>query len=144
MLDQLRDEALALITDMPHCTLSTLGPAGIQASMVTCVVRDACVYILVPHTADHLFNLEYELEVVLTTARWQLRGAALALGGVAGPRGTAPRDLIAHANRAEAALLEIFPVRIHLEAVGQRQHRETIDFAEVDHAGLPMASRTAA
>lgn len=136
MLDQLRDAALAQIAAAPYCTLSTRGPAGVQASMVLCAVRDACIYMLIPHTADHLFNLEYEQEVVLTTAHWQLRGAALALGGVAGPRGTAPADLIAHANRAEAALLEIFPARIHLEAGGQRQHRETIDYAAIDHAWL--------
>lgn len=136
MLDQLRDEALAQIAAAPFCTLSTRGPAGVQASMVTCAVRDACIYILIPDTADHLFNLEYELEVVLTTARWQLRGAALALGGIAGPRGTAPRDLIAHAHRAGATLLEIFPARIHLEAGCQRQHRETIDYAAIDYARL--------
>ena len=68
MLDKLRAEALALIATTSHCTLSTMGPASVQASIVACIVRDDCVYALVPSTADHLFNLEDHMEVVLTTA----------------------------------------------------------------------------
>ena len=56
MLNKLRAEALALIAATPQCTLSTSGPAGVQASMVACLVREDCVYILVPSTVDHLFN----------------------------------------------------------------------------------------
>ena len=41
MLDKLRVEALALIAATPHCTLSTTGPAGVQASVVACVVRES-------------------------------------------------------------------------------------------------------
>ena len=67
MLGTLRAEALALIAATPDCTLSTIGPTGVQASVVACVVRDDCVYVLVPSTVDHLFNLEHELEVVLTS-----------------------------------------------------------------------------
>ena len=80
MLKKLRAEALTLIAATPYCTLSTIGPAGVQASVVACVVREDCVYVLVPSTVDQLFNLEHELEVVLTSPLWQLRGAALALG----------------------------------------------------------------
>src|SRR5690242_17872420 len=100
MLDKLRAEALALIATTSSCTLSTIGPAGVQASIVACVVREDCVYVLVPSTVDHLFNLEHELEVVLTCALWQLRGAALALGESEGLYGTAPHDLSAYANDA--------------------------------------------
>lgn len=63
MFSQLRAEALALIATTPHCTLSTMGPAGVQASIVACVVRDDCVYALVPSTADRLFNLEYHMNI---------------------------------------------------------------------------------
>jgi len=72
MLDKLRTEALALVAATPHCTLSTIGPAGVQASVVACVVREDCVYVLVPSTIDQLFNLEHELVVVLTSSLWQL------------------------------------------------------------------------
>jgi len=128
MLDKLRAEALALIATASHCTLSTTGPAGVQASIVACVVRDDCVYALVPSTADHLFNLEYDAEVVLTTALWQLRGAALVLGAAAGLHGTAPREISGRARTEGHMLVEVFPFRMHIEAAGPRRYRETIDF----------------
>src|SRR5918912_3531761 len=93
MLSQLRAEALALIDATPDCILSTIGPAGVQASVVTCVVHAGCIYMLVPSTLDHLFNIEHELEVVLTGTSWQLRGAALVIGRAGGCHGTAPRDM---------------------------------------------------
>jgi hypothetical protein len=129
MLNKLRAEALALIATTPDCTLSTIGPAGVQASVVACVVREDCVYVLVPSTVDHLFNLEHELEVVLTSTLWQLRGAALALGESDGRHGTAPYDISAHASAAGYTLVEVFPFRMHFEPAGRRRYRETIDFA---------------
>jgi len=129
MLSQLRAEALALIDATPDCILSTIGPAGVQASAVTCVVHDGCIYMLVPSTIDQLFNIEHELEVVLTGTNWQLRGAALAIGEAAGLRGTAPAAIQARARAACTVLVEVFPLRMHLKAVGRQQYRETIDFA---------------
>jgi len=138
MLGTLRAEALALIAATPNCTLSTIGPAGVQASIVACVVRDDCVYVLVPSTVDHLFNLEHELEVVLTSTLWQLRGAALALGDAAGRQGTAPDAIRARAGDAGYTLVEVFPFRMHLEPAGRRRYRETIDFV-VRIAEIPLA-----
>ena len=129
MLDKLRTEALALVAATPHCTLSTIGPAGVQASVVACVVREDCVYVLVPSTIDQLFNLEHELVVVLTSSLWQLRGAALALSEAGGLQGTAPYDVSAQARAAGYTLVEVFPIRIHLEPDGMRRYRETIDFS---------------
>jgi hypothetical protein len=137
MLNTLRAEALALIAATPDCTLSTIGPAGVQASVVACLVCDDCVYVLVPSTVDHLFNLEHELEVVLTSTLWQLRGAALALGDAAGRHGTAPYDISTRAGDAGYTLVEVFPCRMHLEPAGRRRYRETIDFA-VRRSEIPL------
>jgi hypothetical protein len=128
MFSKLRAEALALIAATPYCTLSTVGPAGVQASIVACVVREDSVYVLVPSTVDHLFNLEHELEVVLTSPLWQLRGAALALSEAGGPHGAAPYDISAQSGIAGYTLIEVFPLRMHLEPAGPRRYRETIDF----------------
>ena len=128
MLKKLRAEALALIAARPHCTLSTIGPAGVQASLVECLVHEDCVYVLVPSTVDHLFNIEHELEVVLTSSLWQLRGAALGLSDASGLQGTAPSDISAYARAAGYMLIEVFPLRMHLEPAGRRRYRETIDF----------------
>lgn len=129
MLSQLRAEGLALIDATPNCILSTVGPAGVQASVVRCVVHASCVYVLVPSTLDHLFNIEHELEVVLTCSSWQLRGAALALGDATGLRGTAPAAIQARAHATGTTLVEVFPLRMDLEPSGRRRYRETIDFA---------------
>jgi hypothetical protein len=128
MLTQLRAEALALIAATPHCILSTIGPAGLQASAVTCVAQADCVYALVPSTVDHLYNIEHEHEVVLTSASWQLHGVALAIGEGAQRRGTAPDALQMHAHATGMTLVEVFPLRMHIEAAGPRRYRETIDF----------------
>src|SRR3712207_9218906 len=113
MLSQLRAEALALIAATPHCMLSTMGPAGVQASAVTCAVHAGCVYVLVPSTIDHLFNIEHEFEIVLTSTSWQLRGAALAIGETTGRHGTAPGMIEACAHDGGMTLVEVFPIRIH-------------------------------
>jgi hypothetical protein len=141
MLKELRSEALALIAARPYCTLSTTGPAGVQASLVECLVREDCVYVLVPSTVDHLFNIQYEQEVVLTSSFWQLRGAALSLSDVSGRQGTAPADISAHARAVGYTLLEVFPLRMHLEPAGRRRYRETIDFiARVSATSLSHAT----
>ncbi len=132
MLNQLRTEALALIAATPHCILSTIGPAGVQASAITCVVEAGCVYMLVPSTIDHLFNIEHELEVVLTSTAWQLRGAALAIGEALGRHGAASDAIQARARAAGATLVEVFPLRMHLEPTGRRRYRETVDFVIPD------------
>jgi hypothetical protein len=120
---------LTLIATTPYCTLSTSGPAGVQASIVACLVREDCVYVLVPSTVDHLFNLEHQLEAVLTSPLWQLRGAALALSEAGGLQGAAPAAISAQARAAGYTLVEVFPLRMHLEPSGRRRYRETIDFS---------------
>jgi hypothetical protein len=76
MLDKLRAEALALIAATARCTMSTTDPAGVQAAVVACMVRDDAIYMLVPSTSDQLFNIEHHSEVVLTSPLWHLRGTA--------------------------------------------------------------------
>jgi len=89
--------------------------------------RTACpgpkrgIFVLVPSTSDHLFNLEQESKVVLTTERWQLRG----LGRMSGPAqpGISPQTI-----HAPAIVVEVTPLQMHIEANGDGGHRETIDF----------------
>jgi hypothetical protein len=142
MLDKLRAEALALIGATPSCLLSTTGPAGVQASIVTCLVCGNCVYVLVPSTVDHLFNLEHELEVVLTSPRWQLRGAALALQEGDQLRGSVPEEVSLRARSTGCTPVEVFPLRMHLEAAGPRRYRETIDFDVRSRLGARSAQTT--
>ncbi len=55
--------------------LATSGPAGVQASEFPCEAIDLNLYLLVPQTSDHLFNLEHDSAVTLLTPEWELRGA---------------------------------------------------------------------
>jgi hypothetical protein len=128
MLDKLRARALMAIAAAGRCTLSTAGPAGLQASIVTCLVQSSCVYLLVPSTSDHLFNLEHAVEVALTTAEWRLRGAALVLSESGGLRCTALPELHERARAATQVLVQVFPLCMHLVAGATSPFPETIDF----------------
>ena len=77
MLDKLWDQTLQLIAQSEECALSTVGPAGLQASFVPCRVQNGTLYIGVLATSDHLFNLEHTSYVVLTTSTWELHGNAM-------------------------------------------------------------------
>jgi hypothetical protein len=127
MLDKLRAEALALIAATTQCTLSTTGPAGVQASVVACRVHDASIYVLVASTSDQLFNIEHHTEVVLTTPLWQLRGAAHALTEEDG-RHSARRAVVWSAHSQGYRVVAVFPLCMHIEPGDHRPHRETIDF----------------
>jgi len=43
---------------------------------VACEAIELDVYLLIPQTSDHLFNLEHDSSVTLMTAGWELRGRA--------------------------------------------------------------------
>lgn len=123
MLDKLRDRATQILAETGLCTLATTGPAGLQASMVPCAGRGITLYLLVPDTSDHLFNLETEPEVAITAECWHLRGRA---------------DIIQD-NNIEVFLAEqsqwhtvirITPIRLHILPAkgGVVNYAETIDF----------------
>jgi hypothetical protein len=128
VLDQLRAEALTCVGAAGRCVLSTAGPAGPQASVVPCVILDDCIYLLIPSTADVLFNLEHVDDVVLTTPEWQLHGVALVLNEPSRRQGHPPATLCRQATAEGTVVAEVFPLRIHLEP-GRGAHRITIDFS---------------
>ncbi|MCB0196608.1 MAG: pyridoxamine 5'-phosphate oxidase family protein [Anaerolineae bacterium] len=122
MLDKLRDQALNTLAAGSTCTLSSSGPAGLQASVIPYRVADHKIYILIPTTSDHLFNLETEPRVILTTPEWQLTGTAAMI--------EPPPSLLALFTSQETRWqqwVEITPQRIQLEP-GPSQPRITVDF----------------
>ncbi|RIK44113.1 MAG: hypothetical protein DCC55_03610 [Chloroflexi bacterium] len=121
MLDKLRDRVAKLLAETHICTLATTGPAGIQASMVPCAGRGTTLYVLVPDTADHLFNLEIEPEVAVTTQTWHLRGRA--------EIAKESTDLFAVEQRQWHTVVRVAPIRLHILAEsGTANYAETIDF----------------
>ena len=55
-------------------TLSTYGPAGLQAGHFPCQAVGDRLYLLVPGTLDLLSNLDQGTPVIVTTAAWQVSG----------------------------------------------------------------------
>ncbi len=76
MLDYARQRVLEALRIPRTVVLATSGPAGVQASEFRCEAIDLDLYLLVPQTSDHLFNLEHEADITLLTARWALKGTA--------------------------------------------------------------------
>jgi hypothetical protein len=76
MPHHLREHIAATLAPTGRATLATSGPAGLQANLFPCVARDLQLYLLLPCTSDHLLNLEHDLEVVVATAEWHVRGRA--------------------------------------------------------------------
>jgi hypothetical protein len=122
MLNHLRQRVTKTLSAAKTATLSTHGAAGIQASIFPCESVDLGLYMLVPRTSDHLFNLEHNPEVVVTTETWQLRGMASILGDH--PAGLA---LLGQPDAAWCEVVMVRPTRLQLEWPGGSGHAETID-----------------
>ena len=121
MLDKLRDRTAQILAETDLCTLSTTGLAGLQASMVPCIGQGTLLYLLVPDTSDHLFNLETEPEVVVTTEGWRLRGTAEIVQDKA--------DLFLAEQSQWHTLIRVTPIRLDIVPdSGAAGYAETIDF----------------
>ncbi|MBU0495133.1 MAG: pyridoxamine 5'-phosphate oxidase family protein [Chloroflexi bacterium] len=122
MLSHLRQRVTETLSAARTATLSTHGAAGIQANVFPCEAVETTLYLLVPRTSDHLFNLEQNPEVVVTTEAWQLRGRA----GVASERPAA----LTWPHQPDAAWCEVVavrPTRLQIEWQEGLGHAETID-----------------
>jgi len=76
MLDYARQRVMEALGAPRMAVLVTSGPAGVQASEFRCEAIGLDLYLLVPQTSDHLFNLERDAAVTLLTAGCELKGKA--------------------------------------------------------------------
>lgn len=76
MLDYARQRAIQALKVYRRAVLVTSGPARVQVSEGPCAAIDLKLYLLVPQTSDHLFNLEYDPSITLLAANWVLKGTA--------------------------------------------------------------------
>jgi hypothetical protein len=72
MLDYARQRAIEILKIPRSAVLATSGPAGVQLSEFPCEALDLDLYLLVPQTSDHLFNLEHVSTVSLLTDIWRV------------------------------------------------------------------------
>ena len=122
MLNHLRQRVTETLSAAKVATLSTHGAAGIQANIFPCESAGLRLYLLLPRTSDHLFNLEHNREVVVTTEAWQLRGVA----GIA-PDCPAGLALLHQPDAAWCEVVAVRPTRLQIERQGGLGHAETID-----------------
>lgn len=119
---------LALITRSVEAMLCTVGPAGLQASYVSCSVYDLDIYVYIPRSSDQFDNLEFATEVILMTPVWQLRGVGAVMSDEALQAGRVPLALMGDADRLGLAIAMITPHRMQIDLVEKINQRETIDF----------------
>ena len=124
MLEPLRLRVSDALGDKTTATLSTNGPAGIQAGFFPCEADGLTLYLLVPAVSDVLFNLESERAVVITTPGWQMEGE-----GEIVPLSQAPARLrlAGLPQAAGCVLVAVQCERMHLSWAEGWGYRETID-----------------
>lgn len=125
MLEHLRRHVIDLLEPTQVVTLSTCGPAGVQAQMLPSAAKDLRLYILVPTTSDHLFNLEQDNLVVATTAEWQLRGSARVLSSEELPVDV---PLLHSSEASDYTVVEVQPKCLQVGRPNGRGFSETLDF----------------
>lgn len=133
MLDHLRRRVIDLLASVTSVTLSTYGPAGIQAQVLPSIALGLRFFVLVPLTSEHLYNLEQEQSVVVTTATWQLHGQGKALS-----EQELPADIpLPYASRQiDFAVVEIKPIRLQIGQPNGGGFSETIDIIEDSSAAF--------
>ncbi|MCO6451101.1 MAG: pyridoxamine 5'-phosphate oxidase family protein [Caldilineales bacterium] len=122
MLEHLRRKVASALAQVQSATLATYGPADIQATVVPCEAVQDALFLLVPCSSDHLFNIEHNPSVVVTTAGWQLNGRA--------QMPTPPPAALGLYQRPEinwSLVIEVVPERLNITPEDFSQPRETID-----------------
>ncbi len=125
MLDHLRQRARQVLAAAPTATLSTCGPADIQAGVFPCETLELALYLRVPRSSDHLLNLENSPKVVITTLDWQLRGRAHLV-----PCSDLPRDLklLDQPGLEWEEVICVEPERLQIRPRDSSEYCETIEF----------------
>lgn len=127
MLVHLRQRVQDAFAQVQAATLSTTGPAGLQARLLPCQAIGLTLYLLIPTTSDQLFNLEHQSAVVVTTPQWQLRGEGHRLSLAQAPAGLC----LTHSPEANGCdLIAVGPTRLQINRPTGWGYSETIDIDE--------------
>lgn len=124
MLDYARQRAIEALRSYRKVVLATSGPAGVQAGEFPCEALDLNLYLLVPQTSDHLFNLEHASTVTLLTSGWELRGETQIISP------NAPDlelDLLRQPGAQWSVLVRVTPCRLQFRSEDGWGNIETID-----------------
>ncbi len=106
--------------------LATDGPAGLQLSELPCEALDLEIYLLLPQTSDHAFNLEQNPCVTLLTSTWEIKGQAR----LAGERAV-HLELLRRPEGEWSVLVQVVPSRIQILGDRGWGNAETIDLSSI-------------
>jgi hypothetical protein len=124
MLDYARQRAVEALGVPRTAVLVTSGPAGLQAGEYPCEAVDVDLYLLVPWTSDHLFNLEQHSSVTLLAAGWELNGVAQVVSPTALD---IELDLLREPGAQWCGLVRVAPRRMQLRREKGWGYLETIE-----------------
>jgi hypothetical protein len=127
MLNYARQRAIEALKIPDRAVLATSGPAGLQASEFPCEAIDLILYLLVPRTSGHLFNLEYVSTVTLLTAGWELKGKAQLLSPT---EFDLELDLLKEPDAKWCWLVRVDPYQIQMRKEHGWGYLETIEFGK--------------
>ena len=124
MFDYAHQRALEALGNPRVAVRVTNGPAGVQVSEFPCAALGLSLYLLVPQTSDHLFNLEYESTVTLLIARCELKGKARIVS-----RGAVDLDcaLLREPQAEWCAFLHVEISQVQIRSEVGWGNRETLD-----------------
>ena len=124
MLDYARQRAIEALCIPRKAVLATSGPAGLQIGEFRCEAAGLELYLLVPNTSDHLFNMDHDATVILWTAAWELKGKAqvISLNGL-----DVELELLREPGIKWCTLVRVEPCRMQIRRQGSWGNLETID-----------------
>ena len=124
MLDYARQRAIEALSIPRRAILATSGPAGLQIGEFRCEAAGLDLYLLVPNTSDHLFNMEQDASVILWTDEWELKGKAQVISLNASDF---ELELLREPGAGWCELLRVEPCRMQVHRQGSWGILETID-----------------
>jgi hypothetical protein len=130
MLNQARQRVIDALRIPRSAVLATSGPAGLQVSEFPCQADGLDLYLLLPKTSDHLFNLEQDHSVSLLTPQWEMKGEARMLAFHQAGRALFPEARAAPAGEEWYILVRVAPRQMQIRREGAQPgwgNLETID-----------------
>ena len=128
MMNYARERVTQVLKTANTAVLATSGLSGVQVSEFPCESAGLEIYLLVPQTSDHLFNLEQDDRVAMHTNCWELTGKGKALSS----RERWPEISLVHKNRIDwYVLVKVIPVQIQVLRSDGWGPAETIDLTSL-------------
>lgn len=124
MIEHLRQRVIEILSAAHTVTLSTYGEAGLQSTHLPCEALGIALYVLVPRTSDHLFNLETRKDVAVVDSTWNLKGSAQVVSSHDYP---SDFSLLRLPEAAWSTVIRICPSRLTIMRSDSGSPVETID-----------------